>query len=344
MSLLWCDGFEGYGTSNNSTPSPTDVLADKYDAVDRENQMAIRDNAAAVRTDWAVRLTSITYNSYLNPASLTSNATLIAGVAVNIPLLAGWSSTDDWPLFAFKNGAGEICAELVCAHASFYVKDAAGAYLGGVRGVIEIAEFNYIEMKVYGHATNGTIEVRINNCPVFNATSVNTQATSGIATRACLGDATPPVSAEYARLDDFYVCDGSGSDNNDFLGDVIVKTLWPSGDDSVNFASTGNANYSTHYEQVNYGDSLPTTDWVRGNAAGQRDIFTLDNLTVNFSDIHGVAAWAYAKYNGTETESANFACTKNSTYDKFIVENDPDTSSAWTNNSINALKSGFEVQ
>jgi hypothetical protein len=78
-------------------------------------------------------------------------------------------------------------------------------------------------MKVYCHATAGTVDVRFNGCPVYSRSSMNTLPSGGIATRAVLGDGYPPYSMSYVRIDDFYVCDGTGSKNNDFLGDVLVK-------------------------------------------------------------------------------------------------------------------------
>ena len=39
MALVWCDGFEGYGDTNNVAPLPTGVMAQKYRYANLENQM-----------------------------------------------------------------------------------------------------------------------------------------------------------------------------------------------------------------------------------------------------------------------------------------------------------------
>ena len=356
MTLLWCDGFEGYGTSNNAVPSPSNVLADKYDTILGETNFRMRNDAPAVRTDWSLRITYSPWDTYLKTPLGTANDTLIAGIAINSPLMTGWANTDEWGLFVFRNEAGNRCAQVVASHGTYYIKDATGSYIGGVRGMTEIGAFHYVEAKVYGHATNGTIEVHINGCPVFSATSVNTAGASGVATRVAIGWSDPPTSMDYARIEDFYICDGNGSVNNDFLGDVTVKTLWPSGDASVNMAQIGE-NYATHYQQVNGGDSLRTTDWVLDSASGAQDTFNMDDTPEAYEAIHGVVAWAYSKHtsgtgnyklvvesNGDETKSANITATTDWAYDKLVVETDPDTSNAWTPGTVNAMTAGFEIQ
>jgi hypothetical protein len=159
-------------------------------------------------------------------------------------------------------------------------------------------------------------------------------------------------------LDDFYVCDGTGATNNNFLGPVTVRTLFPDGDDTAKFSVTGNANYSTHYEQLNDNhESHPTTDYVEDGTTGNRDIYTLDNSVDNFDTIYGVIGWGYTKYidsainyrlvassNGTENESSNITALSDWHYDRHVLETNPDTSNAWTDSTINAFKFGFEVQ
>jgi hypothetical protein len=359
MSLVWCDGFEGYGSGSgvNITPVPTGVLADKYAYVKDENRMTVRNDVGEFRSGWSLRMSNPPWPTYINSPVLTSDDTLIGGIAFKAPGSAGYAASEQWPLLCFKNTANQVCAEAVCSHRTFYVKDASGAYLGGVRGVYERATFYYFEMKVYGHATEGTIDIHINGCPVFSASSVNTQAASGIATRTCIGDNHSPLSADYIRLDDFYSCDGAGSKNNDFLGDITVRSMLPDEDHSVNFATTGNSGYGSHYQQVNFGDSLRDTDWVADDTVGAQDTFNTQNLPEAYDAIHGMIAWAYAKYevtpatyklvidsNGTEVKSANITCDADWHYDMNVWEDDPDIAAAWTPDTVNAVTSGFEVQ
>jgi hypothetical protein len=216
----------------------------------------------------------------------------------------------------------------------------------------------YIEVKIYSHATEGTVEIRVNGCPTFSGSSLNTLNTGGAITKVTVGGTKRLRRKASSLLDDFYVCDGTGSTNNDFLGPVTVRTLYPDGDNTAQFATTGNANYATHYEQLNDdNESYPTTDYVEDGTTGNRDIYTLDNSTDNFDTVYGMIGWAYAQYengatayrlvcdsNGTESESSNIDAESSFHYDRFVLETDPDTASAWTDSTINAVKFGFEVQ
>jgi hypothetical protein len=355
MALLWCDGFEGYGASD-ADPSPVGVFADKYAQVSGENEFTTlptsgRNGGASIKCSAAFA------NFYIRTGNLTSNATTFMGVAYYYEPQTNWESDTRWSLFRYGNSGGNWCGSLVVTDASLWFRNAAAAYVGGSRVTLERYKYNYIEAKVFSHATAGTVEVRVNGCPVMNLTSVNTQASGGVISNFGIGFPSPIQNARNSRLDDYYVCDASGSENNDFLGDTTVRTLWPDGDDSVNFTTTGNGSYATHYEQVNGLNSLRSTDYVDDGSAGAKDIFTLDDSTDNFATVHAVVGWAYGNYvttpnnyrlvcdsNGTESESSNITGSSSWEYDSYILESDPDTAGAWTDSTVNALKYGFEVQ
>jgi hypothetical protein len=359
MTLLWCDGYEGYGVVNNNDPDPSGIMSQKYEFVDNASRFVIREDGAIKRTDWFMYLSDSAYTSVMRTPDITTNTTVIAGIAIRPYDAEALTNDWSWPLFCFKNSSGEMCAELVMGLGTFFVKGIDNEYLGGTRAVLARRNWSYVEMKVYSHATNGTIEVRINGCPVFDLTSVNTINASGAITKVSVGDSHAIEGNQYAGIDDFYVCDGEGSKNNDFLSEVTVKSIFPDGDDSVNFSATGNGSYATNYQQVGFGNSLPTTDWVMEDTTGNKDIYTLDDSTINFDTIHGVVGWANSRYEttpatykmicdsaGTETESANITPSSGSVFqtDIFVVEDDPDAASAWVNSTINAMKFGYEVQ
>lgn len=354
MALVWCDGFEGYGDTDSATPAPTDIIGDKYLAMSYENQMQIK---SAGRTDWALRMTPTAYQARLVSQDVVSGNTTIAGVAMYLYQKSGFTWPHDWPILCFKNTSGEMNVELIIADGTLFVNGPNTTYLGGTRVNLDVAEYHYVEMKVYHHNTSGTVEVRVNGCPVFSATNVDTVNTGGTTSRVLIGDTHEVGDNQLIRVDDFYVCDGTGSKNNDFLGDVSVRTLWPDGDDTTQFATTGNGSKATHYEQVNMEETLRATDYVEDGTSGNRDKYTLANAADNFNTVHGIMVWAQSRYetsatnyhllidsNGTEAETSNIAASATFAYDGYVWEDDPDTASAWTNSTINALKSGFEVQ
>ncbi len=359
MALLWCDGFEGYGTGNASPLTPTGVLADKY-GVPLVGESAMDVITTNARHGNAIRITGVASGlSSFGTTHIASGNTIVCGTALRFNQQTDWIDGSYWPIFVFWNGGGNRNASLTLSEAGVYLRDAAFAFQGGSRCQMLYGEWNYIEAKMYSHATAGTIEVRINGCPVLSLTSQNTlHASGGAATAVAYGTDYTVRRKASSMLDDFYVCDGTGAVNNDFLGPVTVRTLFPDSDDIAQFAVTGNANYSTHYEQLNDDhESYPTTDYVEDGTTGNRDIYTFDNSTDNFATIYGVIGWGYSKYvsgainyhlvassNGTENESSNRAASSDWHYDGYVLETDPDTSNAWTDSTINALKFGFEIQ
>jgi hypothetical protein len=354
MALIWCDGFEGYGVSNGVDLVPLGVFADKYSNVDQENTFT---NRTAGRHDYAFECSSTLNPTQFATGNIATGNTVICGIAFNFQDKPDWQRETFRPLFRFENAAGNFCGSVTCSDTGLYFRDAVGDAVGMTRANLTYGEYHYVEAKIFSDATSGTVEIRVNGCPILNLASVNTLNTGGAITNVMVGYSQDIFHKADTNLDDYYVCDGSGSTNNDFLGDVTVRTLYPDGDNTTQFSTTGNGGYSTHYEQVNYGDALPASDWVEDASTGNRDIYTMDDSTDNFATVFGVVGWVYARYdtgastyhivcdsNGTESESGDIVASSVYRHDSFILENDPDIASAWTDATINAVKFGFEVQ
>jgi hypothetical protein len=91
----------------------------------------------------------------------------------------------------------------------------------------------YIEFKATIHASAGSYEVRVNGVNVLSATNVNTMgsSTANINT-ITLGPVHSAIGFVFSNTwsyDDFYLCDTTGTKNNDFLGDMRVDTIRPNG-------------------------------------------------------------------------------------------------------------------
>jgi hypothetical protein len=90
-------------------------------------------------------------------------------------------------------------------------------------------QFNYFEIKATIHDTTGSIELRINGVPALNLVNQDTRnAGTGVVNAIRIGGTNSfgPIWA----MDDLYICNTSGSTNNDFLGDIRVDTLYPNAD------------------------------------------------------------------------------------------------------------------
>lgn len=356
MALVWCDGFDGYGDSNGGAPSPSGVFADKYASEHDTNRGDMHTTPSRWGSDWIYEWSiGAAYDGYITAAPTTTGNTLIAGIALRIESKSNWTGDQTWPILAFRTSTGNVCVKLVHTNGTFTVFGPDDAYLGACRVNIERFSYHYIEMKVYSHATEGTVDVRFNGCPVFSTANIDTM-NGAKAERVGIGDASQIEStSDDCKIDDFYICDGSGNTNNDFLGPVRIETLWPNGDDTANWTTT--ANSANHYENVNLEARAEATDYVEESGSGVLDLFTLDNTGISWDTIYGVSSWTAAAYdtssadlqqvissNGTTENSSNITLTTSYVFDSpHIVEDDPDTGNSWTSTTINALKSGFRT-
>lgn len=217
----------------------------------------------------------------------------------------------------------------------------------------------YIEFKVVvGNSPNGEIYLRVNGEDWGSITGTDTQATSTLTGWDNVGWGCSGDNSMY--LDDIYVCDGQGTVNNDFLGDINVRTLKPNGDASV--ALTRSAG-TTNYENV---DSIPVTaDWddvgyVESGVSTTKDLYDYTALETEDASasiigvsVNSIVKATAAKLVGAKNKVKSGATeasgtTRNFMWDVYnwvvdIQELDPNTSSAWTPTTINAAQFGIEV-
>ena len=77
-------------------------------------------------------------------------------------------------------------------------------------------------------------------------------------------------------FDDLYVCDGSGSVNNDFLGDVRVVTVRPNGaGGSTQWTPDSGSNYARVNETISGEDS----NYVEDGTSGHEDRYAYGDLS-----------------------------------------------------------------
>jgi len=354
MALVWCDGFEGYGDTDSAAPAPTGVLADKYLYVNDESRFLIRNTDTPSGAGWFLRLSNAIYNMVLTTKDVISDGVGIAGVSLYQQDWSDYASNFSWPIIVFKNSSAVVCVELICAQGCFHLFDASGNYVAGIRTALRDQVWNYIEMKAES-GTTANVEVRINGATVFSGT-VNTAPGTGDISRCGLGDLGQAYPMDFCRVDSFYVCDGSGNTNNDFLGEVDVVTLWPASDAVKEWTATGNANYSNHYQQVYRERRDGSTDYIMEDTSGKKDLFTTDNISDGTGTVHGVFVWAAMWYDTLNTgakllckvgantaDSGNIATTTAVLLNGYAFETVPGTSNSWNQSTVNSMSIGVQV-
>lgn len=285
------------------------------------------------------------------------------GVGFGLNLLAQVGSLNSGAegFYFEKGGSGEqVHLEIVSNAGSFELRVMRGAtQLGITTSAFAYAAWHHFEWKVTVHPSTGAYELRHNEVNVLSATGVNTAAVGS--SQADVFAMRFDTSNTNARVDDIVVWDGTGSTNNDFLGDCIVE--------GIEITGAGNTTQWTpsagsNFDNVNdTGNTTPDDSGAGGfngsDTVGQKDLYAygdLANITGNIIMVQLDSQMAMAasgsrnvktKYRddgGTEADIATKAVTS-TVYDTFsdVMDVNPTTSAAWDVADINGGQFGVEV-
>ena len=217
-------------------------------------------------------------------------------------------------------------------------------------GLITGSAWSYVEWSATIDATAGIVTVKVGGVSVISFTG----NTKNGGTNLSLDAVSISSSGSDMYFDDLYVCDGLGSVNNAFLGDVRVQTLLPMGTgSSTQLTPTGVANNWDNVNDV----PLVTTTFNASATVGQRDTYAMSDLIAGTGTIFGVQETIYAAKSDAGAASIKAAVKSGATvyYDATqsigasvapyvaVRETDPATAAAWTVANLNAMEFGAEV-
>lgn len=340
MALIWLDGFDSYGNSTGSPPAPSAITGRKW----ATSGFASSGDIETGRTGFAFESGSSSF--YMTTPNFTTNDTLIVGAAIKVIDTIDLQNGQIQRLFTFRENTTDSLV--------LYLN---GNNLGVYRGTtllelsnrfnIDSNKWYYIEMKGKCDNSAGTYEVKVNGTTILSGSGLDTQAGSlGYYNNLEIFD-------DNFWYDDMYVCDGSGSDNNDFLGITKVHTIRPDAAGDTNNFDSG-AYTDIDEEQVD-----DDTTYAATVSSGTRLVANYD-ATLDFDTIAGVMVNSVASSNdaqnvavvtisgSTTNVSSNLAINTggNSTYTTltYVSEQNPDTSSAWTSSTINSAQFGLEFK
>jgi hypothetical protein len=211
-----------------------------------------------------------------------------------------------------------------------------------------VAGYYYIEVKIT-FSNTGSAEVRVNGTTVIDEPSLDTIASGAD------GWDTITLSgfASGLSFDDLYVLDGSGSELNDFLGDVRIDAHYPDGNGTTSNStpSTGtnraatvdetSPNSDTDYNTVtNVGDKDTLTLGAFANA-GATPLAVQTNVFARKTDAGVGSACAVIRHSGTDYDGATAAL--NTTYAYFVEAYGLNPAGGlWTETDFNALEVGYK--
>ena len=345
MSLLFCDGFDHYYDDYDNIK--WDVHGNAPDIYPSPNG---RRGGGCLMIQYVDE-----YISKIIPASTTA----ITGFAIK-SLNSINSGTENLIEFRdFENGV----------HIGIRVynpnNSPGGAYLRAYRGdgttllgtttdrVFKFNRWQYIEAKATISDTVGEVHIRVGGETVLSLTGIDTKEQSNayideVRYTACHGN------SDDIFLDDLYICNDSGTVNNDFLGDIKVTAHFPDSDGAhTDFTpSTGTSHYATVDESLisesdyNDGDTLNDIDSYGITAAsdlgtihGIQVVSCAQNPDVGTRKIKTVVRSNSVDYVGSNEETLS----NTSSILKEVFETDPDDSAAWTKTKLDAAEFGIKI-
>jgi len=263
MAGLFGDTFDGYATA--------DILQ-KWDAMTGATIASNGRNSTN-----ALNLSNFS-TKFVRKTVTPSGTTGVAGAAVYIGTLPDFIAT----LFAVYDSAGTVQLTLAVNPTTGVLTVCRGAALGTTVATSSVglsaAAYHYVEFKWTIHNSTGAVEVRINNTTVATASGIDTQNSALTNwTTFQVGASIFDATGADIRIDDLYLLDGSGSDNNTFLGPVRgVRTLPDGAGNSTDFTPSAGSNFQNVDDASQDGDSTYNSE----TTPGDHDTYTFGALGV----------------------------------------------------------------
>lgn len=219
--------------------------------------------------------------------------------------------------------------------------------------VCPASTIQYLEIKTYVHSTLGTVSVRLNGTEIISFSGNTRNGGTGVMDNIAFGS-NSGTGAQF-RFDDLYVCDTTGSKNNDFLGDVFVQIVRPNGNGNYSQFVGQDSDSTNNYLNVDETTSDGDTTYNQAGTATNKDSYAVGDLTGS-NTVLGVQVGTMAKHTGSggtmrhlvrRSSTDAFGATKTpaASYDHalHLWESDPIASADWTITNFNASEFGVEI-
>jgi len=346
MALLWIDGFDSYGTTVGSSAQPAGIVGRKY--ATGSSSLYVRDP----RIPGNGRSLATAY--YVETPALTTDPTLIVGLGICLSdtgyngYIIGLRDGSALGIYLWYNGwSGEI---------EVWRNEGTDVLLGCTSGSnLRRGCWTYVEAKVYCHDTAGTVEVRVNGTTKLSLSGIDTK--SGYLTHGYHDKVRLEQTNGFTLyVDDFYVCDATGSKCNDFLGVVKVVTCRPASDVAGKQDWTPQSG-TDHCAMLDENPCNDDTDYVESSTSGHLDQFEYGDVSsAGFTALKGVGLCADCR----ETDANNFTLLQRAegtsvsegsardvagtSYETHVRVMESDTEGAdWTPGAFDATQFGIKV-
>jgi len=348
MAIRFIDSFDHYQSAELDAKWSTIVFNGPWPAImpglGRCNTQALEFGVSAVAS--------------ATKGAAFSGATAVVGFAIQYIGFVGVGTNTRF--FHLGSTFGLHLGFFRASDGSIFVQrmDGLGVLLGqSIPDVLRLGEWYYMEVKATIDNAAGAVEVRLNGVAVITVAGADTQSVAG-AVAAINNFSFQANSASDYLIDDLYALDITGpAPNNDFLGDVRVEYLEPTGAGADQDWSLVGA--LSHWEAVDDG-AFPDGDttYIHTATVGLTDTEIYDNTGLPAGSIFGVQISVYARktdsgfrevapiirHAGIDHVGANQAPSMASyNYLIQIFETNPGTGLAWTIADVNADEYGVRL-
>lgn len=210
----------------------------------------------------------------------------------------------------------------------------------------------YLEIKYKPDTTaSGAVEVKLNGSSIGTFAGITSYTNSAVDEFRVV---TTGLNADHF-IDDLYILETANTPNDDFLGDVRVDALYPSGDIKSDFTpSSGGNNFSDTSELV--GDKGVT--FVESGTLNAEDLYTV-NSRYSGSTIHATQQVNLVRKTDANTITnsityqqaggSTITLSSKTTPDSYhyhiapVQNTDPDGGAAWTDTKLSNAKIGTKI-
>lgn len=339
MALHWMDSFDHYGTDI------ANLSRGVYASVGNSPQIS------SVQKRTGTYSLRITNGQSVRRAFLYPVLTCGVGVAV---FPNTFPTSNDNHRIEIRDAAGEIVI-IISWSTVGNLRILRGDISTGVlvyetsAPVINSGSWQHVEFKLVADATNGAIEVRVNQGTVVSLTGIAT-LNPGVGLPAQVLIIASNGVTQVWYYDDLFVWDTTGSNNNDFIGDKRVYTLFADSDTSVADYTVVGA--SSGFSAIN-GPPDFDTSYISIPAAGDTAEFGIQDLPTEVATVSAVEICTLMRKTDSGTASVNnglvsglssvesdspHLITTEYTYWMDVFETDPATGALWTPAGLNAAK------
>jgi hypothetical protein len=340
MALKWIDGFETFATA--------DLLNRKYASGEvGYSKIEIGRTGVGKSLAFVGPVVPPQDTEFATP-DLTNQGTWVVGFAFSHKMPNG-----EFVLLELRDSAVPHIQLKFNPQTQIFRVFNNGVVIGAGTKPLNPGPWYYIELKTVIGLVAGSVELRINEVTDILVNNVRTQNT-GNATANRVAWRKPAGYFTQYNLDDIYILDSTGTRNNNFLGDMKVELIEPSGPGTTT-QWTPNPSNVPNWQAALADD----TSFVQTSVPGAVDTYQYGDLQNIAGNVAGVAVSVYARNTDATAHALKSVVRQGSTnyeypttqivndisfhYKSFLYETDPSTAVPWTMGGVNSAEFGVKL-